>query len=163
MASTHKLILGAALALGVRALMNRIILEKLRSDVRSLDSGDYGPLLSGYADDAVLHFNEGDHRWAGDHVGKDGIERFLQTFTGAGLKGEVTEILTSGPPWAMTVAARFNDRATAPDGEVIYTNKVVVLAKTRWGKIFDQADFYEDTERIPAFDRKLTELALEPD
>ena len=162
MATTHKLILGAALGLGARALMNRLVLEKLRGDVRKLNAGDYSGLLSGYSDDAVLHFTDGDHRWAGDHVGKDGIEHFLKDFTSAGLQGEIVEILTSGPPWSMTLAARFNDRALGPDGEKIYENKTVVFVKTRWGKIVDHSDFYEDTEKIPAFDRKLTELGIEP-
>ena len=33
-------------------------------------------MLSGYADGAVLHFNEGPHRWSGAHTGKPAIERF---------------------------------------------------------------------------------------
>jgi ketosteroid isomerase-like protein len=162
MKTTHGLVLGAAAAFGARALMNRIVLEKLRADVRKLDGGDYSALLSGYSDDAVLHFTDGDHRWAGDHVGKEAIERFLRDYTHAGMQGEVTEILTSGPPWAMTLVARFDDRATGPDGEEIYSNKVVVLARTRWGKIVDHSDFYEDSAKIPAFDKKLTELGIDP-
>lgn len=162
MKATHGLFLGAAAALGARALMNRVVLEKLRADLRKLNDGDYSGLLSGYSDDAVLHFTDGDHRWAGDHVGKEAIEHFLQEYTRAGMQGEVTEILTSGPPWSMTLAARFNDYATGPEGEEIYSNKVIVFAKTRWGKIVDHADFYEDTEKIPAFDRKLTELGIDP-
>ena len=162
MGSTHKLILGAALGLGARALMGRLVTEKLRADVRKLNGGDYSGLLAGYSDDAVLHFTEGDHRWAGDHVGKPAIEKFLAEFTRAGIQGEVTEILFSGPPWAMTLAARFDDRAFGSDGEEIYSNRVVVFARTRWGKIVDHSDFYEDTEKIPAFDRKLTEMGIEP-
>lgn len=162
MARTHKLILGAALGLGARALMNRLILEKLRADVRNLNSGDYGPLLSGYSDDAVLHFIDGDHRWSGDHVGKVAIENFLRNFTGAGLQGEVTEIMTSGPPWSMTLAARFNDHADGPDGEELYENRVFVFAKTRWGKIVDQIDFYEDSSKIPELEARLTELGIDP-
>lgn len=162
MSRTRNLIFGAALGLGARALMNRLILEKLRADVRYLNSGDYGPLLSGYSDDAVLHFVEGDHRWSGDHVGKIAIENFLRNFTGAGLQGEVTEIMTSGPPWAMTLVARFNDRADGPDGEEIYENRVVVFTRTRWGKIVDHLDFYEDSTRIPEFEAKLTELGIGP-
>ncbi len=162
MATSHKLILGAALGLGARALMNRLVLEKLRRDVRKLNGGDYSGLLAGYSEDAVLHFTEGDHRWAGDHVGKDAIEHFLRDYTKAGMQGEVTEILTSGPPWSMTLAARFDDWATGPDGEELYTNKVVVFAKTRWGKIVDHSDFYEDSAKIPAFDHKLRELGIDP-
>ncbi len=62
----------------------------------------------------------------------------------------------------MTLAARFNDSATGPDGDEIYANKVIVFVKTRWGKIVDHSDFYEDTEKIPAFDRKLRTLGIDP-
>ena len=69
------LIAGAALAIGARSLMNTLLLEKFRADVRALNSGDYSGLLASYADDAVLAFNEGDHRWAGEHRGKDNDAR----------------------------------------------------------------------------------------
>ncbi|MBK5232615.1 MAG: hypothetical protein JJE13_06505 [Thermoleophilia bacterium] len=61
----------------------------------------------------------------------------------------------------MTLAARFNDHATGPDGKEIYSNKVVVIARTRWGKIVDQSDFYEDSNRIGELDSKLTELGID--
>ena len=159
---TRTLLLGAVLALGLRSLINRLILERFRASVRQLDAGDYSGLLSMYADDAVLHFTDGDHRWAGDHVGKPAIERFLKDFTGAGMLGEVTELWTSGPPWAMTMVARFNDRAVSPAGEEIYSNRVVVVLRTRWGKIVEHHDFYEDTGRILDFEAKLTSLGIDP-
>lgn len=153
---------GAALAIGARSLMNTLMLEKFRADVRALNSGDYSGLLSSYADDAVLAFNDGPHRWAGEHRGKDAIEVFLRDFTAAGLQGEVLEIFTSGPPWALSLAARFNDHADAPNGERIYSNEVVVIIRTRLGKIVRQEDYYTDTARILAFEEKLTELGIDP-
>ena len=95
----HKpsLLAGAGAAIAVRALLPRLALLKLRSDVRRLNAGDYQPLLAGYADDAVLHFNEGPHRWSGDYRGKPEIERFLREFTAAGLKGEIRELWIAGP------------------------------------------------------------------
>jgi hypothetical protein len=77
---------GAGAALAGRSLLRAALLTKLRRDVRKLNAGDYGPLLAGYADDAVLRFNEGDHRWSGEHRGKPAIERFLRDFTGAGCR-----------------------------------------------------------------------------
>ena len=61
----HKrsLIAGAGAAIAARALLPRVALLKLRRDVRRLNAGDVEPVLAGYADDAVLHFNEGPHRW----------------------------------------------------------------------------------------------------
>jgi len=160
----HKpsLLAGAGAAIAVRALLPRLALLKLRSDVRRLNAGDYEPFLAGYADDAVLHFNDGPHRWSGDYRGKPEIERFLREFTAAGLKGEIRELWVAGPPWALTLIARFDDHATGPNGEELYANRVAIVARTRWGKIVEHEDFYEDTGRILAFDEKLRALGIGP-
>ena len=162
MIDKRSLVAGAGAAIAGRALLTRLIAVKLRRDLRRLNAGDYRPLLSGYADDAVLHFNEGPHRWAGAHRGKPAIERFLREFVGAGLTGEIRSLWVGGPPWAMTLVARFDDHATGPGGEELYANRVVILARTRWGKIVEQEDFYLDTARILAFEEKLRELGVEP-
>jgi ketosteroid isomerase-like protein len=153
---------GAAGALGARALFVRLLLAKFRRDLKRLNEGDYRPLLAGYADDAVLVFNDGAHRWAGEHRGKAAIERFLQEFTGAGLRGELRDLHVAGPPWALTMMVRFDDSATGPDGEELYHNRVAMLVHTRRGKIVRHEDFYEDTSRIDALERRLTELGITP-
>jgi ketosteroid isomerase-like protein len=155
-------LLGAGAAIAARAILPHVVLLKLRRDVRRLNAGDYRPMLSGYADDAVLHFNEGPHRWSGVHRGKPAIERFLREFVGAGLTGEIRSLWLGGPPWAVTLVARFDDRATGPDGEELYANRVVIVARTRWGRIVEHEDFYLDTARIVAFEEKLRQLGLEP-
>ena len=159
----HKrsLIAGAAGAVAARSLLTRVALVKLRRDVGRLNAGDPGPLLAGYADDAVLRFNEGPHRWSGEYRGKAAIERFLREFIAAGLTGEVRDLWIAGPPWAVRLAARFDDRATGPNGEELYANRVAIVARTRWGKIVEHEDFYEDTGRIVAFEEKLRELGIE--
>ena len=156
------LLAGAAGALAARTLVIRALTWKFRQDVASLNAGDYEPLLRAYADDAVLAFNDGDHRFAGEHRGKPAIERFLQDFTRAGLQGEVKEVFMAGAPWRVTLLARFDDRAVAPDGEELYANRTVLLLRTRWGKITRQEDYYEDTVRMSAFDHRLTEIGIEP-
>jgi ketosteroid isomerase-like protein len=153
---------GAALALGARALLPRVLLLKFSGDVAKLNAGDHTPLLDAYADDFVLHFAEGSHRWSGDWVGKPGMDRFLQNFTAAGIQGELRQIATSGPLWAMTMWARFDDHADAPDGTRIYENSTVLVLRTRWGKVVEQHDYYVDTVRLAEFDRKLTEMGIEP-
>jgi hypothetical protein len=60
----------------------------------------------------------------------------------------------------MTLLVRFDDEARGPDGEVVYSNETALHARTRWGKIVFQQDFYADTERITAFDRHLRELGV---
>ena len=155
---------GLLAAFGLRALLVRAMLFALRRDAAKVNEGNYQPLLSRYADDAVLLFpgRPGEHRWAGEHRGKDAIERFLKDFTAAGLQGKVAELMVAGPPWAMTLMVRFDDRATGPDGAEIYHNRVVLLIRTRWGRIVRHDDFFEDTGRIAEFERKLTELGKLP-
>jgi ketosteroid isomerase-like protein len=153
---------GAAVALGARALLPRLLLLKFSKDVAKLNAGDHTALLAAYADDFVLHFNEGPHRWAGDWVGKKEMDRFLREFTRAGIQGEIVEVTTSGPLWSMTLWARFDDHVNATDGTRFYENETVLVLKTRWGKVVEQTDYYVDTERIVGFDRHLTEQGVEP-
>ena len=110
----------------------------------------------------MLHFTEGPHRWSGAHRGRAAIENFLREFTNAGLTGEVKALWISGWPWSTQMLVRFNDEAHAPDGERIYENRTVLWVRSRWGKIIEQRDFYEDTRRIPVFDQRLRELGVEP-
>lgn len=139
---------GALLAVGGRALLARALLAKFEQDVRRLNAGDHSGLLSAYADDAVLRFNVGDHRFSGDWVGREQIERFLRNFTSAGVQGEIKSLAISGPPWAMTLWARFDDYADAPDGQRIYANRTALVLRTRWGKIVEHEDFWVDTSPI---------------
>ena len=88
------------------------------------------------------------------------MDRFLQMFTAAGIKGEIRQITTSGPLWAMTMWVRFDDHADGPDGTRLYENSTVLVLRTRWGKVVEQHDFYVDTGRIVDFDRKLAELGV---
>jgi ketosteroid isomerase-like protein len=154
------LLAGAALAFGARAGMHRLLKQKFASDVAKLNAGDHTALLDAYADDFVLHFHDGPHRWAGGWVGKAGMDSFLRNFVAAGIQGTIHEIATSGPPWAMTLWVQFSDHADAPDGTRIYENATVLVLRTRWGKVVEQHDYYLDTGRIVEFDRKLGELGI---
>jgi len=153
---------GAAAALAGRALLVRAVTAKLRRDLRALNAGDYGPLLDGYADHAVLTFNDGPHRWAGVHSGKPAIERFLAEFVAAGIQGEILDVWMAGAPWAARLAIRFDDRATTPEGERLYANRTVLVVRTRWGRIVQHDDFYEDTGRILEFEQVLVERGRTP-
>lgn len=155
------LLAGAALALGARALLPRLLLFKFQPGIDQLNAGDHRGLLDNYADDFVLHFHDGPHRWAGDWVGKAGMDRFLQNFTAAGIKGEIKSIATSGPIWAMTMWVRFDDHADAPDGTRIYDNHTVLVLRTRLGKVVEQHDYFADTAAILALDNALEELGVE--
>ena len=162
MINKRSFVAGAGVAIAGRALLPQLILLKLQRDVRHLNAGDHQPLLAGYAEDAVLRFNDGAHRWAGDHYGKAAIDRFLQNFTRAGITGEIRRLWIAGPPWALTLILRFDDRATGPDGATLYANRVVMVVRTRWGRIVEHEDFYFDTVNMVAFEQRLQELGIEP-
>lgn len=147
-AKLPNLLAGAVIGLGARALLPRLLMLKFRPDVAKLNAGDYKALLSSYADDFVLHFNVGPHRWSGDWVGKAAFDRFLQNFTAAGLQGEIKSVATSGPLWALTMWVRFDDHADDPDGTRVYENQTVLVLRTRWGKVVEQHDYYFDTGAI---------------
>jgi ketosteroid isomerase-like protein len=155
-------IAGAGAAIAGRALLREALLLKFRRDLRRLNAGDHRPLLAGYADDAVLRFNDGQHRWSGEHRGKAAIDRFLRDFVRAGITGEIRGLWIAGPPWSLTVLVRFDDRATGPSGEELYANRVAMVIHTRWGKVVEHDDFYEDTGRILAFEEKLQGLGIAP-
>jgi ketosteroid isomerase-like protein len=153
---------GAALAVAARALLPQLLLAKFGRDVKKLNAGDQSGLLDAYADDAVLRFNDGDHRWAGDWQGKKAIGAFLENFTAAKLQGEIKQLAVSGPPWALTMMARFDDHADGPDGTRLYENRTVLVLRTKWGKVVDHEDFYKDTAPIAELDGKLSDLGVEP-
>jgi ketosteroid isomerase-like protein len=122
----------------------------MRRGVRALNSGDLGPLLASFSEDAVLTF-PGQSSWAGEYRGKPAIEEFVRRFREAGLRGEVRDIVVNGPPWRMTVCALFVDRATGADGTTIYENRAMFLLRGKWGKVVSQEDFL-DTQKVAAFD-----------
>ncbi|GAA4806642.1 hypothetical protein GCM10023200_50350 [Actinomycetospora chlora] len=152
--------IGIAAGLGTRALLPVALRARFARDVTRLNAGDPSTLLAAYADDAVLHFPRGDHRFSGPWRGKPAIERFLRAFVAARVQGTIREIAVSGPPWAMTLWVRFDDHADAADGTRLYENRAVLVLRTRRGRVVDHEDFFADTERIGAFDRALAEREL---
>jgi ketosteroid isomerase-like protein len=129
----------------------------IRRNVEALRRGDPGPVLAGYADDAVLVF-PGKTSWSGEHRGKAGIEAFLRRFLAAGIVGEAHDILVNGPPWRTTICVLFLDHVSGPAGEVVYENRAILFGRIVWGKIVYHEDF-EDTQKVEAFDRYLEQRA----
>jgi ketosteroid isomerase-like protein len=128
----------------------------LRRSVRLMNEGDIGPTLSRYADDAVVIF-PGDHSFGGEYRGKQRIGAFLQRLVDTGIQFEVQDIVVDGWPWRFTVCVRVTDSARDPDGNVVYSNRAVIFAKSRWGKIYYH-EAYEDTQRVVEFDRYLERI-----
>jgi ketosteroid isomerase-like protein len=128
----------------------------IRRNVAALRSGDAGPLLAGYADDAVLIF-PGPTVWSGEYRGKAAIGGFLQRFLDDGLVGEAHDILVNGPPWRTTVCVLFTVEAKDPGDRVVYDNRAILFVRVRWGKIYYQEDF-EDTHKSQAFAEHLARV-----
>ncbi len=94
--------------------------------------------------------------------GRPAATRRNTHWSAAGVQGEIRSLWMGGPPWALTVVVRFDDRATGPGGEQLYANRVVIVVRTRWGRIVEHEDFYLDTARIVAFEEKLRALGVAP-
>jgi uncharacterized protein (TIGR02246 family) len=127
-----------------------MVRRMIRRNIRALNAGDLGPLLTRFADDAVLVF-PGQSSWGREYRGKAAIEGFVRRFAEARLVGTPHEILVNGPPWRTTACVVFSDQATDGAGEIVYRNRAVLLARAVWGKIVYQEDFL-DTQKVEAFD-----------
>ncbi|HEV8573391.1 MAG TPA: nuclear transport factor 2 family protein [Dehalococcoidia bacterium] len=125
----------------------------IRRGVQRINAGDIGPMLSSFANDAVLVF-PGEHSWGGEYHGKAEIEKFLRRFVEVGIQLEPHEILVQGWPWKTTVMLRFTNEARDANGNVVYSNRGAIFAQAVWGKITYQED-YEDTQKVVEFDRYL--------
>jgi ketosteroid isomerase-like protein len=146
-------LLGAGAALGLRAANVAATRAMLRRNVRALCAGRVEPLLAFYAPEARMRF-PGTSSWGREYRGRPEIEGFLRRFVEARLSGEIEDVLVQGPPWSTTIAVRFNDESHDPDGTLAYTNRAIIFAKLRWGRIVDE-EVYEDTEKATAFDEHL--------
>jgi ketosteroid isomerase-like protein len=125
----------------------------IRRNVAALRAGDPGPLLAGYAEDAVLVF-PGPTSWGGEYRGKEAIAGFLRRFLDDGIAGEAHDVLVNGPPWRTKIAVLFTAVARNDHGQVVYDNRAVLFVRARWGKIVYQED-YEDTHKSEAFEQYL--------
>jgi ketosteroid isomerase-like protein len=130
-------------------LAKRVITRNLRA----LNRGDIRPTLRMDASDVHFRF-PGTSSWATDVVGREKVEEWLKRMAATGLQHEADDVIASGPPWRMTMVLRGTDRLAEADGTLVYENRYVIWALTRWGFIRDY-EVYEDTERSVAFDAYL--------
>ena len=145
----------AAVALGgaLPPLYAWAVRSLLRRNLRELRAGNPEPLFRAYADDVRFVF-PGESSWTADVRGRDAVERWVRRALEAGLELEPDEILVNGPPWNTSVCLRFSDRALAPDGEVVYTNRGVIFGTIVWGKV-TYYEVHEDTQKVAEFDEYL--------
>jgi hypothetical protein len=79
---------------------------------------------------------------------------FLRRYTDAGVQMTIEDILVNGPPWNTRVAIRAQVWIPKLDGTDLYANRVVLMARSAWGRIRAQED-YVDTQRSAALDEAL--------
>ncbi len=125
----------------------------VRRSLRFHEARDVDGLMKTYAKDVHFVF-PGNNSWAIDTRDKAELRKWLQRFHSVGLVLDVDDILIAGPPWNTRVGLVFTDHAKDTSGSVVYSNRGVILAKGRWGKIYDYTVF-EDTEKVADFDRYL--------
>lgn len=137
----------------------------IRRNIRQANEGHYGSALAMLAPDATLTF-PGDNSWSRQfrepvadryphptHVGRNEIEAFLRRYAEHNIQMEIEDILVNGPPWNLRIAVRVNDWIQDDAGTERYTNRAVLMVRSRWGKVVQQED-YEDTERVRALDAR---------
>lgn len=120
---------------------------------RRLNAGDPSLLLALDAKDVRFTF-PGESSWTADIHGKDELERWLRRMIATGLQHEPEQVLVQGPPWNTTVCLRGTDHLTTPTGETVYSNRYVIWGRMAWG-LLREYEVYEDTQKLPAFDRYL--------
>jgi hypothetical protein len=134
----------------------------IRRVVRGLNEGRYEPALAMFARDGELIF-PGDNPLSRQnraperrrqpfptHRGRDEIETFLRAYVRQGVQMRIEDILVNGPPWNTRAAVRAHLWIPGPDNKDLYSNRLVMMVRSSWGKIRSQED-YEDTERITMF------------
>jgi ketosteroid isomerase-like protein len=124
-------------------------------NLEALNRGDIHPTLRMDAPDVHFRF-PGTSSWAADITGREHVRTWLRRMTATGLQHHADEVVASGPPWHMTMVLRGTDRLDEPDGTLVYENRYVIWAITRWGRVSDY-EVYEDTEKVTAFDAYLAE------
>lgn len=142
----------------------------LRHSINRLNDGDYSLLLKMADPDFELIF-PGENSWSTmfrpqvlgreQHVTHRGIEEataFADRFVSEGIRFHVEDILVNGPPWNTRIALRVHDHVPGADGGPdVYCNRAVLFLEVRWGRLIRWED-YEDTQRVAAWDRHLSNL-----
>jgi ketosteroid isomerase-like protein len=131
-------------------MRQRLVAALIRRNMKRIRAGDYGPTLQMDARDVRLRF-PGDSSWAGEIVGKDEVERWLQRFVKVGLQIYADEVVVKGWPWNMTLCVRGTDHLDTPAGERVYENRYVIWGRVEWGRLKDY-EVYEDTQKSKALD-----------
>ena len=126
----------------VKQLISRVMARTRAGDIR--------PTLMLDAPDVRFVF-PGSNSWSGTFNGKNEHRQWLERLVRVGVKTEPDQVLAGGWPWNMTVCIRGRSWWDSPQGERVYSNRFVIWARLRWGRLQDY-EVYEDTEKAAALD-----------
>ena len=94
----------------------------------------------------------GAHSWSAHCRSRDEIRAWLTRFSEMRPDYVVDDVIVSGPPWNMRVAARFHDQIGSD-----YANSGMHYLRLRWGRVaLDQV--YLDTQRIERWEKRHPEM-----
>lgn len=117
--------------------------------IRPLSVGETSTLEMFIADDARFEF-PGQHPFAADHDSKDEIKQWLRRFAHFQPQFQIHDVIATGWPWNIRVAAHFTDRIGGVDDPTPYVNEGMCLMRLRWGRIVEERVFL-DTQAVAKF------------
>jgi hypothetical protein len=95
------------------------------------------------------------------HRGLDECRAFAQRFVDQRIQFSIEDILVNGPPWNLRVALRVHSFVECIGQPDQYNNRAVAILEINWVRIVRWED-YEDTERVAAWDTKMSPASAAP-
>lgn len=112
-----------------------IIAARVRTTFERINQGDYMYMVDGLAPVFEYRFH-GEHALGGRRTGRASMIRWWERVTHLmpGVRFEVRDVITQGPPWLTRVAVRSRVSGSLADGSV-YENTVLQFITLSWGKV----------------------------
>jgi ketosteroid isomerase-like protein len=140
-----------------------IVAREVRSVWTALDTGDYEPVLSGFARQFRYENIAADHALGGTFTTREEMaQHFALMFRVFGdLRFTVRDILVSGWPGNTSVIVDVGIAATLADGTP-YENELVQQMTLRWGKVTEVRALIDNVRARAALDRLAGTGVLDP-
>jgi ketosteroid isomerase-like protein len=142
---------GAGRASYSRDVYRTLIRRRVVSNFARLSAGDYKAVVAQLAPD-VHHVFAGDTALGGERHSHDAVERWFERLYRLcpQIRFEVGRVISSGPPWDISVAAEWVAHVTPAAGEP-YVNTGTHVFRIRNGRvayIHAYIHAYEDSEKV---------------
>jgi ketosteroid isomerase-like protein len=138
---------GAGRASYSRGIYRTLIRRRVVSNFARLSAGDYKAVVAQLAPD-VHHVFAGDTALGGERHSRDAVERWFERLFRLcpQIRFEVGRVISSGPPWDISVAAEWVGHVTPAAGEP-YVNAGTHVFRIRNGRVA-YIHAYEDSEKV---------------